>query len=237
MGVAHMSAADRAELYSRFLARNPPPTDTRANFESYWRSVERSNMRPVVSEIEGTRTLVARENMQALKGGPGGEQFGTGGHGANEPGIDIVGFVPRAPGAAPPVPVLLGDDKAYKGTAGAGVRLEGVSALVENLTTNLASEAATQRRSIDAQERRGFRVSPDHDLAVRQMEQAGAQLAALDANPLWAGNPLRFEDPAYIAQVRTILTSEGISLVVTSAYGNVNTLSTQLTTYGFRIVK
>jgi len=239
MGVANLSAAQRAELYARFLDRNPPPMRTRQRFEDYWRDVERSNMRPVVSEIEGTGVLNRRESMSVLKGGPGGERFGEGGHGANEPGIDIVGFVPTPDGQPQParVPVMLGDDKAYKGVAGAGRRLEGVSALVENLTQNLGSEARMQQRAIDAQERQGFAVSPDHRAAVRQMQAAATALATLDATPPWPGNPLRFEDPAYIAAVRNVLAAEGISLVVTSAYGDVNQLSQQLRDYGFRIVR
>jgi hypothetical protein len=236
-GVASLPPGERAALFQRYLARRPPWRWGPGDFERYWRAVERSNLRPVVSEIEGTRLLDEGLGMQVLKGGPGRDRFGAGGHGANQPGIDMVGFIPPPEGMLRParVDVVLGDDKAYRSRDPRGVRLDGVSALVENLTRNLGTEAAAQRAALAAQERQGFPPHPDHDQAIRQMENAARRLAALDAEPGTPGRPQRFSDPAYIARVRAILNEERIQLVVTSAYGNVTRLSEDLARYGFRI--
>jgi len=236
-GVASLPAPQRAALLARFQELYPPARRTADNFQRYWQAVERSNMLPVVSEIEGTRLLDQRLGMRVLKGGPGRDRFGAGGHGANQPGIDIVGFVPTPEGQHHParVGVILGDDKAYKSRDPRGVTLEGVSALVENLTRNLGTEAEAQRAAARAQERQGFPRSPDHDQAIRQMEAAAGRLAALDADPRWRDNSGRFTDPDYIRAVRDILDGQHISLVVTSAHGNVTSLSQQLQGYGFRI--
>jgi len=238
-GVASLPADHRAALLARFQELYPPARRTADNFQRYWQAVERSNMLPVVSEIEGTRLLDQRLGMRVLKGGPGRDRFGAGGHGANQPGIDIVGFVPTPEGQHHParVGVILGDDKAYKSRDPRGVTLEGVSALVENLTRNLGTEAEAQRAAARAQERQGFPVSPDHDQAIRQMETAAGRLAALDADPRWRDNSGRFTDPDYIRAVRDILDAQHISLVVTSAHGNVTSLGQQLRDYGFRIVR
>jgi hypothetical protein len=211
-------------------------------FLHYLSAHERSNLRPAIAELEAARHLAALFDAFVLRGGPGGDRFGRGGHGPNDPGIDLV-LVGRTPPDRKPgtkVPVILGDDKSLRNADGTPVILSGkeaVSALVENLTHNLSVEAGQQRQALNAQERQGYPIDRDHRDAVKQMEAAARALRNLDDGLLWANNPDRFSNPDYIREVSKILVRERMMLVITSELGNVGGLSEQLHQYGFILVK
>jgi hypothetical protein len=243
--IAHLAGADPAHLarrFQRFLTkpeyaavRNSPDA-----FEGYLQRHEEAMLRPAVAEAEAARRLAALFDAFALRGGPAGDRFGRGSHGPNDPGIDLVLVARTPPGVERPpgsrVPVILGDDKSLRNPDGSPVTVSSVSALVENLTRNLGVEAGAQRRALEAQERQGFPIARDHRDAVNQMEAAWRSLAALDAEPRWAGNPDRFADPDYIRAVGRILVREQLLLVITSGRGDAAALGRLLQEYGFILV-
>jgi hypothetical protein len=242
--LAHMDRAFLEHRWQRFLTKSEYAGlhGDPATFLGYLRAHEASLLRPAIAEPEAARHLAALFDAFVLRGGPGGDRFGRGGHGPNDPGIDLV-LVARTPPDRKPgtkVPVILADDKSLRNDDGSPVILSGkeaVTALVENLTRNLSVEAGAQRQALNAQERQDFSIDRDHRDAVTQMEAAARSLRALDEQWPWANNADRFSRPDYIRAVSKILVREQMMLVITSDLGNVGGLSEQLHKYGFILVK
>jgi hypothetical protein len=229
--------------FGRYIDNTPPPAKrSAADFLASYRAYEDANLRAAVGEPSSAHLLADRLGMSVLQGGPAGARYNdSAGHGANEHGIDIVGFRPvaDAPAAgAPPgtpytrkVEVILGDDKSHDVSS-----VGSVSALTENLTQNLHEQATQQRAAIEAQRRAGLAVSSDHETAVRQMEQAAAALQVLDAKTA-GGSKANYTDAAYQAQVRAILDAANIRLVITSTLGRVGAVNSALAGYRFEVIR
>ena len=229
--------------FGRYIDNTPPPAKrSAAEFLASYRAYEDANLRAAVGEPSSAHLLADRLGMSILQGGPAGARYNdSAGHAANEHGIDIVGFRPvaEAPAAgAPPgtpysrkVEVILGDDKSHDINS-----VGSVSALTENLTQDLHEQAVQQRAAIEAQRRAGLEISPDHETAVRQMEQAAAALQALDAKTA-GGSKANYTDPAYQAKVRAILDAANIRLVITSTLGRVGAVNSALAGYRFEVIR
>jgi hypothetical protein len=239
--IARLAGMNRAFLehrWQRFLTK-PDYAGLHgdpATFLRYLRAHEEAMLRPGVAEPEAARHLAALFDAFVLRGGPAGDRFGRGGHGPNDPGIDLV-LVARTPPDRPEgtkVPVILGDDKSLRNPDGSPVTVDSVPALIENLARNLAVEAGAQRQALDAQERQGYPIARDHADAVTQMENAARALAALDG--VWGADLARFSNPDYIRAVSRILVREQMMLVITSARGDAAALGALLRAYGFILV-
>ncbi len=157
----------------------------------------------------------------------------------NKPGIDIAAFAPRTEEqrlAGEPVPVHLFDDKAER-----KVKLGKVSALTENLVENLRDAIKEPRKTIAALEAEGKPVDPDFRAALDQMEKAAHRIATeIDPSKLpHKGGPGSGNEPyqrvEYAREVARILKEEGITLHITSEYGQIMTLADWIKAYGFQL--
>jgi hypothetical protein len=153
----------------------------------------------------------------------------------NEGGIDIVAVRPTPKGEKRPdnVPVHLFDDKAV-----AEPLLGKVPALTERLAKNLKSTAEESLQSLLEAKAKGSNPDPDHEAAIAQMLAAAKDIAGIDRSKLAPpGSDDKYvpayQQLAYADAVAAILKKHGITLHITSEYGQVMDLAPWLKRYGF----
>ena len=192
-----------------------------------------------------------------IEGSPGITMLKTGSLGegrTNKPGIDVIAVDPTTPKGAKQgdVGVMLFDDKRISAK-----KLYDVEALTKNLADHLSEASKGHQADFEARQKvideLTVRLGPDdphvmelrnalaaHRSAVRQMEAAGKEIAAIDPN-LGRNSTHpdsgveRYQSYEYAIEVARILKAHGIQLYVTTKGGQTTSMAKWLEHFGFKL--